>query len=230
MNSSYSQTLETQKIDIVKAFFKHGVIKINTKEYFDLSSGLKLPLYLDHRLIFSFPKLRESIINAWTLLIKEKISEQLQGETLEKNTNIIFSGTATAGIAPAYALSSHSKCGFIYVRSKKKEYGLNAQIEGMSGEQNQYVVIDDMVVTGKSVLNNCHVLKDLYGLKSILCATSISCHESEKMRQTFEKNGIYYFSIFTTYEIFNIAHQTDVIDTETYQVIMECLKTFDKKS
>jgi orotate phosphoribosyltransferase len=216
------------KSEIVKDFFSHDIIKLNTKEYFTLSSGLKLPIYLDHRRIFSFPELRKKVIQAWADMLKTKTQEIFQ-TNLNHNTKIVFSGTATAGIAPAYALSSHFEDGFIYVREKSKSHGLHSQIEGVITNDDKFIVVDDMVVTGSSLLKNGLLLAGLYGQKSILCATSISCHESKKMRQTFEQNGILFWPLFTTIEIFNIAHETNVIDASTFKILTECvMNQFDK--
>ncbi len=224
MSTAQNDDFELLKEDIVKDFFEHDIIKINTKEFFTLSSGIKLPLYLDHRLIFSFPKLRHKVITAWSNFIAQKLSHL----ALEGNANIVFSGTATAGIAPAYALSAESQTGFIYVRNKSKEYGLQSQVEGSCGPNSKFIVIDDMVVSGSSILKNAQVLQELYGNESILCVTSISCHESAKMRHTFSENNVAYFSMFTTYEIFKIAHKIHLIDESTYEFMIQFLKTFDK--
>lgn len=214
--------MDKLKAEIVKDFFSHDIIKLNTKEFFTLSSGLKLPIYLDHRRIFSFPTLRDNVIAAWSLMLKKHAESTFQ-INLDKNTNVVFSGTATAGIAPAYALSSKFADGFIYVRDKSKSHGLHTQIEGVVDPNNQFIVVDDMVVTGGSLLKNALVLKELYGSKSIICATSISCHESKKMRQTFEQNGILFWPLFTTIEIFNIAYETKVIDEATFKILIDCV-------
>lgn len=215
------------KIEIVKEFFANDIIKVNTTNYFTLSSGFKLPIYLDHRRIYSFPKLREKVTRAWANMLEVQMKEHHQ-VNLQNNINIVFSGTATAGIAPAYALSSHFNGGFIYVRDKSKSYGLHSQVEGVVEPLNNFIVIDDMVVTGGSLLKNAIVLQGLYGSKNILCATSISCHESITMRKIFAENSVLFLPLFTTAEIFNIAHQTNVIDTKTFEILMECLEVLKK--
>lgn len=214
--------MQKLKADIVKDFFSYDIIKLNTKEYFTLSSGLKLPIYLDHRRIFSFPELRQKVISAWADMLKIQIKEKFQLD-IDNNPDVVFSGTATAGIAPAYALSTYFSDGFIYVRDKSKTHGLNAQIEGVVKPDDKFIVVDDMVVTGSSLLKNGALLKALYGQTSILCATSISCHESTKMRQIFEQNGILFYPLFTTIEIFNIAYETNVIDKSTFKILVDCV-------
>lgn len=227
MTLSNSSKFQSLKIEIIKEFFSHHIIKVNTEEYFTLSSGLKLPIYLDHRLIFSFPSLREKVIKAWLMLIQDFLSKHI---SVKDNENIVFAGTATAGIAPAYALSSHSNTGFIYVRDKSKAHGLKSQIEGFCTNDNQFIVVDDMVVTAGSILKSTQVLQDLYGIQNILCATSISCHESSKMRSIFKENNVHYFSLFTTFEIFDIAYNAHVINKHEYDAVVPCLKKlFDQK-
>ena len=221
-----SNQLKMLKQELVREFFKHDIIKMNTNEYFTLSSGIKFPVYLDHRLIFSFPKLRKKVLQSWTILLEKALSEQVT--SWKGNTRIVFSGTATAGIAPAYGLSTLSDTGFIYVRSKSKEYGLTSQIEGSCSPDSRFIVIDDMVVTGGSILKNARVLQNLYGKESILCVSSISCHESGKMRHMFQEHSLRYTSLFTTLEMFQIALEQDVISQGTFDIIIKFLKVFDQ--
>ena len=42
---------------------------------------------------------------------------------------LFFAGTATAGIAPAYALAEYFNCGFVYVQTNRNN-GLASVIEG----------------------------------------------------------------------------------------------------
>jgi orotate phosphoribosyltransferase len=221
--------LQEQKVDIVKGFFKHEIIKINTKTLFKLSSGIELPLYLDHRLIFSLPDLRKKVVQAWADMLKDKCADYFGQFNHESRENLVFSGTATAGIAPAYALSDFFESGFIYVRDKPKAHGLQAKFEGVATAQNQFIVVDDMVVTGNSLLKNVAFLQEQFGCERMVCATSISCHESPRMRQTFVNQKVSFFPLFTTYEIFNIAHEHGVIDTQTFQTMMEFLEIFNQK-
>src|SRR5437870_2558233 len=78
------------------------------------TSGLKSPIYLDNRLVMSFPKVRDQIINLYILTIKNKIGL--------KNINYI-SATATAAIPQGSWVADKLKLPMVFVRPTTKTYG-----------------------------------------------------------------------------------------------------------
>ena len=49
-----------------------NAIKLNTKNPFTWTSGIKSPIYCDNRLVLSYPKIREFIANSMSQIIKKK--------------------------------------------------------------------------------------------------------------------------------------------------------------
>jgi orotate phosphoribosyltransferase len=206
--------------EIIKGFFEAKIIQINTHTMFKLSSGKESPIYLDHRKIFSYPNLRKLVIHEWAHLIKNEFKMYF-----EKEKNIVFAGTATAGIAPAYALAEFFSCGFIYVRAKAKEHGLKSMIEGVIPHAANIIVVDDMVTTGGSILNAVENLKQ-EGCK-VLTTTSISYHNLNKTMSSFKEKDIGLLSLFKTTDILDIAYKMNFIDGREMQSIMEWLTSLD---
>lgn len=206
--------------EIVKGFFEAKVIQINTTNRFKLSSGKESPIYLDHRKIFSYPKLRKIVMQEWSALIKSEFKSYI-----EKEKNIVFAGTATAGIAPAYALAEIFSCGFIYVRSKAKDHGLKSTIEGFVPHSANIIVVDDMVTTGGSILHSTDNLRQ-EGL-NILTTTSISYHNLNKTMSLFKEKEVGLLSLFKTTDILDIAYGMNFIDSKEMRSIMEWLTSLD---
>ena len=65
-----------------------NAIKLNTKNPFTWTSGIKSPIYCDNRLVLSYPKIREFIANSMSQIIKKKYGN-----------DISIAGVATGAIA-----------------------------------------------------------------------------------------------------------------------------------
>ena len=206
--------------EIIKGFFEAKVIQINTNNMFKLSSGKESPIYLDHRKIFSYPTLRKLVMQEWSTIIRAEFKTYF-----EKEKNIVFAGTATAGIAPAYALAEIFSSGFIYVRTKAKEHGLKSIIEGFVPHSANIIVVDDMVTTGGSILHSADNLRH-EGYK-VLTTTSISYHNLNKTMSLFKEKEIGLLSLFKTTDILDVAYGMNFVDSKEMRRIMEWLTALD---
>ncbi|WP_186645169.1 orotate phosphoribosyltransferase [Fluviispira vulneris] len=212
--------LNSEMQEIIQGFFEAKVIQIKTNPMFKLTSGKESPVYIDHRKIFSHPQLRRKVIKAFADSLLSQYAKQFTQDI------VVFAGTATAGIAPAYALADYFNCGFVYVRSKAKEYGLNSVIEGFIPDEAHVIVVDDMVTTGGSILQACeHVRKDGF---QILTAVSLSQHSLKKVKENFTLANIPLHSLFKTTDIFDIAYGKNMITGREMKLIMEWLTQLDE--
>ena len=125
-----------------------NAIKLNTKNPFTWTSGIKSPIYCDNRLVLSYPKIREFIADSMTHIIKNKYG-----------SDISIAGVATGAIAVGAMISERLNVPYAYVRPEPKGHGLRNQIEGNIEEKSNVVVIEDLISTGKSSLNAINALK-----------------------------------------------------------------------
>ena len=125
-----------------------NAIKLNTKNPFTWTSGIKSPIYCDNRLVLSYPKIREFIADSMTQIIKNKYG-----------SDISIAGVATGAIAVGAMISERLNVPYAYVRPEPKGHGLRNQIEGNVEEKSNVVVIEDLISTGKSSLNAINALK-----------------------------------------------------------------------
>ena len=125
-----------------------NAIKLNTKNPFTWTSGIKSPIYCDNRLVLSYPKIREFIADSMTHIIKNKYG-----------SDISIAGVATGAIAVGAMISERLNVPYAYVRPEPKGHGLRNQIEGSIEEKSNVVVIEDLISTGKSSLNAINALK-----------------------------------------------------------------------
>jgi orotate phosphoribosyltransferase len=125
-----------------------NAIKLNTKNPFTWTSGIKSPIYCDNRLVLSYPKIREFIADSMTQIIKNKYG-----------SDISIAGVATGAIAVGAMISERLNVPYAYVRPEPKGHGLRNQIEGNIEQKSNVVVIEDLISTGKSSLNAINALK-----------------------------------------------------------------------
>ena len=125
-----------------------NAIKLNTKNPFTWTSGIKSPIYCDNRLVLSYPKIREFIADSMSHIIKNKYGN-----------DISVAGVATGAIAVGAMISERLNVPYAYVRPEPKGHGLRNQIEGSIEDKSNIVVIEDLISTGKSSLNAINALK-----------------------------------------------------------------------
>ena len=212
--------LDSETHDIVRGFFEAKVLQISTNPMFKLTSGKESPVYIDHRKIFSHVSLRKKVVAKWAEMLKAEFPAMLD------SGNVVFAGTATAGIAPAYALAEYFNSGFVYVRSKPKQHGLNSIIEGSLPANASVFVVDDMVTTGGSILQAAEYVKT-ESVKSIV-AISISNHSLKKANDSFAAKNLICKSLFKTTDLFDIAYAKDFITGREMKMIMEWLTQLDE--
>ena len=137
-----------------------NAIKLNTKNPFTWTSGIKSPIYCDNRLILSYPKIRIFIADSMSNIIKNKYGN-----------DISVAGVATGAIAIGALISERLNVPYSYVRPEPKGHGLKNQIEGNIKANSNVVVIEDLISTGRSSINAINALRsegfNIMGMLSI---------------------------------------------------------------
>ena len=159
-----------------------NAIKLNTKNPFTWTSGIKSPIYCDNRLVLSYPKIREFIANSMSQIIKNKYGD-----------DISIAGVATGAIAIGMLVADRLNLQYVYVRPEPKGHGLKNQIEGNINKNSNVLVIEDLISTGKSSLNAINALKsDGHNVMGML---SIFSYNFEFVNKKFNSENITFNSL-----------------------------------
>ena len=154
-----------------------NAIKLNTKNPFTWTSGIKSPIYCDNRLILSYPAVRKFIADEMTDIVKNLYGEKIS-----------IAGVATGAIAIGAMIAERLNLPYSYVRPEPKGHGLKNQIEGNIQEGSNVVVIEDLISTGKSSLSAINALKsEGYNVMGML---SIFSYNFQFANEKFEHENI----------------------------------------
>ena len=116
-----------------------GSLKFGT---FKLTSGLLSPYYVDLRLIPSYPEAFQLIIDMYRSVVEPDLVKRVQR----------LAGVPSAGIAYAAVVALNLNKPLLYVRKEQKEHGRERKVEGLLQPGDKVLVLDDVVTTGKSLL------------------------------------------------------------------------------
>ncbi len=128
-----------------------GAVHLNSDEPFILASGLPSPTYIDCRKLISYPRIRSTLMDFLTVTI-------MRNAGFEAFDNI--AGGETAGIPFAALIAERMALPMTYVRKKPKGYGRNARIEGVMGEGNRVLLVEDLTTDGGSKLSFVDAIRE----------------------------------------------------------------------
>ena len=128
--------------DVVSALlWETSAVKVSADEPFTVASGNRSPIYIDCRVLISFPWARGIVTASAHWLVA---AENLDADCI--------AGGETAGIPFGAWLAERLGKPFIYVRKEPKGHGLGAQIEGSLPAGSKVLLCEDLVTDGKSKL------------------------------------------------------------------------------
>jgi orotate phosphoribosyltransferase len=125
------------------SLFEIGAVRFGN---FKLHSGKKSPIYLDLRVLASYPAVLRQ-------------AAAVYGATLQPLRFDLLAATPLAGLPIGTAVSLAMDIPLIYPRKTVKTYGTGNQIEGHWQVGQTAVVLDDLITSGDSLLETISLLK-----------------------------------------------------------------------
>ena len=194
------------KTTIIDALVDIGAVKLGQ---FTLKSGIQSPIYLDLRLIISFPELLANIAEALMDLAKDLEYDRIAG----------IPYTALP-IATAFSLLSQKP--MVYCRKEVKTYGTANQIEGVWKAGEQVLVIDDLITNGESKFETFSQFEEA-GLK--IKDTVVLIDRKQGGMERLKKEGYRLFSIISIFEILERMKEINRISEIDYNRVQDFLNT-----
>lgn len=148
--TSYPDAKEIARLS-ARMLLEVGAVHLNSDTPFTLASGLPSPTYIDCRKLISYPRIRSTLMDFMAITV-------MRNAGLEAFDNI--AGGETAGIPFAALVAERMGLPMTYVRKKPKGYGRNARIEGVMGEGDRVLLVEDLTTDGGSKLSFVDAIRE----------------------------------------------------------------------
>ena len=190
---------------IAKALVDANVVKFGE---FTLASGIVSPIYVDLRVLPSYP-------DSMAVVTEELV------KVVKKLKPDVVAGAETAGIPLAMAISLKTKIPMIYVRKRPKSYGRKEQIEGVLEKDAKVVLIDDMATNAYSKLKFIEGIKFSDGIVEDVV---IVLDREQGGVEALSKENVKLHSLITLKELLNYMKDNSMIGDDKYNKILDYLE------
>jgi orotate phosphoribosyltransferase len=183
-------------------------IKVNVAKPFQWASGWISPIYCDNRKILSYPKIRNIIKKQFISLINNKF-----------NNVEAIAGIATGAIAMGAILADTLNLPFLYIRSDKKDHGLQNLVEGEIVPNQRIVIVEDLVSTGGSSLRAVNALREINC--EVLGMIAIFTYNFKTTEKRFKEAGCKLYTLCSYDNLIDRAMETGYINSEGIDLIRQ---------
>jgi orotate phosphoribosyltransferase len=172
---------------IAQALLKIHAVIYSPDKPIKFRTGILSPLYLDNRVIASHPQTWQLVVNTFCDLIKEK---NLQFD--------MVGGLETSGLLFSTVVGYVLHKPTIFVRKSERTYGTQKRIEGGNVKGKTILLVQDMVTTGKSILETAQILR--FAQAKVTDCLIIDSHDFVETEVAFAKAKINMY-VLTTYPV-----------------------------
>ena len=179
-----------------------GAVDFRPDDPFTLASGLPSPTYVDCRRIVSFPRVRSALMDFMAVTVMREAG-------FEAFDNV--AGGETAGIPFAALVAERLGLPMSYVRKKPKGYGRNARIEGVIGEGDRVLLVEDLTTDGGSKLSFVDAIRQA-GASCAHTAVIFYYGIFPETEKTLGDHGVRLHSLCTWWDVLAAARAQSAFD------------------
>lgn len=187
-------------------------VKLQPNQPFTWASGWKSPIYCDNRKTLSYPKVRSTIKLELARIIMEKYPD------VE-----VIAGVATGAIAQGALVADALGLPFVYVRSAKKDHGMENLVEGYLEEGKKVVVVEDLISTGGSSLKAVAALRN-EKKADVLGMVAIFTYGFPVAQEQFAAANVELTTLSNYNALLELAAETNYIDASVIPTLQEWRK------
>ena len=203
------------KMVIAGFFWEIGAIKVSVDQPFKLTSGKTAPIYIDCRMLISFP-LQRDVITAYARQIC--LTKQLSFDYI--------AGGETAGMPFAAWLAAKMSQPYIYVRKKPKGHGTGAQLEGSIEKGASVLLYEDLITDGGSKISF------IEGIRNDGCTVSDCLVVLDRIQggdQLLKQMGVTLHSLVTMDDCLLVGRDRKFLSEAEFEIVENYLQQTRKK-
>ena len=125
--------------EIAKVMWQLGAVRLGHTRSFTWTSGIRSPIYCDHRITISYPEVRVRIVAS----LEEMISATWGRPD-------VVAGVGMAAIPYAAWIAQDWAISMVFARPTRKGHGMRNEIEGALQATQRVIVVEDVFSTGGS--------------------------------------------------------------------------------
>ena len=197
--------MNTNIENLVLQLFEIGAVKFGS---FELKSGIISPIYIDLRVIVSYPK----VLGVVADLMWNKIADY--------DFDIIC-GVPYTALPMATAISLKYGKPMVMRRKEAKDYGTKKIIEGHFLAKQKCLIIEDLITSGMSIFETIEPLeREGLLVKDIV----VLLNREQGGEENLESKGYHLTSVLSMTELLNILLEQNKIDEKTFAEINNFIK------
>ncbi|MDF0553861.1 bifunctional orotidine-5'-phosphate decarboxylase/orotate phosphoribosyltransferase [Kamptonema sp. UHCC 0994] len=169
------------------------------------ASGVVFPYYIDLRPIISIPQIFHLIVSAYADILKDLKFDRI-------------AGIPYGSLPTATGLALRMERPMIFPRKEVKAYGAGRLIEGHFQAGEMIVVVDDILISGKSAMEGAAKLKSAgLDVEDIV----VFIDHGQGVKDRLHENGYQAHAVLTLLEIAQILYQSGRIDSDRFNLLTQ---------